>query len=174
MTTEHNLSICYDLIAEACADKDALIQGSYRRTWAELARRSRNLAAWMKERGASHQGKVALYTYNHPAYMEGTYASFKAGLVPANVNYRYREEELRYLLDNAYAEIVIVHEDFVPLLANVRKDLPLIKGVLVIAESGVPDTSALPGAEDYEKVASTDLPAPRVEHSPDDYLFLYT
>jgi fatty-acyl-CoA synthase len=171
---EQNLADCFDLVAELCADKDALIQGHYRRTWRELARRARDLAAWMKARGASHQGKVALYTYNHPAYMEGCYAAFKAALVPANVNYRYREEELRYLLDNADAEIVIVHEDFVPLLAKVQKDLPNIKGVLVVAEGDRADTSEIPGAEDYETIAGTDRPEPKVERSPDDYLFLYT
>ena len=64
--------------------------------------------------------------------MEGVYAAFKAALVPVNVNYRYREEELRYLLDNADAEIVIVHEDFVPLLGKVIGRLPQIKGVLVV------------------------------------------
>ena len=37
----------------------------------EVERRARNLAAWMLAHGASHQAKVALYTYNHPAYMEG-------------------------------------------------------------------------------------------------------
>ena len=78
----------------------------------------------MLARGASHQGKVAIYTYNHPAFMEGVYAAFKAALVPVNVNYRYREEELRYLLDNADAEIVIVHEDFIPVLAAVAPRLP--------------------------------------------------
>jgi 3-oxocholest-4-en-26-oate---CoA ligase len=173
--TEHNLADCFDLIAEACANEDALVQGRYRRKWHELARRARNLAAWMKDRGASHQGKVALYTYNHPAYMEGCYAAFKAALVPANVNYRYREEELRYLLENSDAEIVIVHEEFVPLLASVQRDLPKIKGVLVVAEGdAAADTSSIPGAQDYETVANTDLPEPRVQRSPDDFLFLYT
>ena len=75
----------------------------------------------MIERGASRQGKVAIYTYNHPAYMEGVYAAMKAALVPVNVNYRYREEELRYLLDNADAEIVVVHEEFVPVLRGGRR-----------------------------------------------------
>ena len=114
-----NLADCFDLIASTCPDREALIQATQRHTWQALERRARNLSAWMKARGATHQGKVAIYTYNHPAYMEGVYAAMKAALVPVNVNYRYREEELRYLLDNADAEIVVVHEDFVPMLAAV-------------------------------------------------------
>jgi fatty-acyl-CoA synthase len=89
-----------------------------------------------------------------------------------NVNYRYREEELRYLLDNADAEIAIVHADFVPLMRAVAGALPRLRGVLVVGEGG--DLDGLPGAARYDAVAETDRPAPAVQRSPDDYLFLYT
>ncbi len=168
---EWNLADCLDRIAEIRAEEDALIQADRRLSWRQLERRARNLAAWMLAKGASRQGKVAIYTYNHPAFMETVYAAFKVALVPVNVNYRYREEELRYLLDNADAEIVVVHEDFVELLTRVAGDLPQIKGLLVVRESEAP----LPtGAEDYETVAETERAAPALTRSPDDMMFLYT
>ena len=172
--SEFNLADCFDAIAETCAEREALVQGSHRRTWTELERRARNIAAWMVERGASRQGKVAVYTYNHPAYMEGVYAAMKAALVPVNVNYRYREEELRYLLDNADAEIAVVHEDFVPMMRAVMPHLPRLRGVLVVGESGAPSLDCLPQAASYEAVAGTDRPAPAVPRTADDHLFLYT
>jgi len=43
----------------------------------------------------------------------------------------------------------------------------------VVSEGG-PAASGLSGAEDYETVAETDRPAPEVERSPDDMMFLYT
>ncbi|MFN8643305.1 MAG: AMP-binding protein, partial [Candidatus Binatia bacterium] len=170
-----NLADAFDAVAETCAAQEALVQGPHRRTWAELERRARNLAAWMVERGATRQGKVAIYTYTHPAYMEGVYAAMKAALVPVNVNYRYREEELRYLLDNADAEIVVVHEEFLPVLRAVAGHLPQLRGVLVIGEGeGAPDLAGVPGAARYDTVAERDRPAPTVPRSPDDHLFLYT
>ncbi len=138
-----NLADALDAVAETCAAQEALVQGSQRRTWAELERRARNLAAWMIGCGASRQGKVAIYTYNHPAYMEGVYAAMKAALVPVNVNYRYREEELRYLLDNADAEIVVVHAEFVPVLRAVAGQLPQLRGVLVIGDGSTPSLDGL-------------------------------
>lgn len=171
---EFSLADCFDVIAETCAEREALVQGPHRRTWAELERRARNVAAWMVERGVTRQGKVAIYTYNHPAYMEGVYAAMKAALVPVNVNYRYREEELRYLLDNADAEIVVVHEEFVPLMRAVAPQLPGLRGVLVVGEGAAPPLDGLPHAAAYEAVAATDRPAPAVPRSPDDHLFLYT
>jgi acyl-CoA synthetase (AMP-forming)/AMP-acid ligase II len=169
-----NIADALQIVAEIRGDADALIQGDRTLSWREVERRTRNVAAWMKASGAGHQAKVSIYSYNAPAYMESVAAAFRAALVPANVNYRYREEELRYLLDNSDSEIVVVHEDFVPLLRAVVSDLPKIRAVAVVAESGEADLSDLPGAAWYEDVAETDLPDPGVERSGDDMLFLYT
>ena len=153
--TQWNLAECLDAVAAIRGDAPALVQGSRRLAWSEVERRASNLAAWMLEHGASHQAKVALYTYNHPAYMEGVWAAMKAALAPVNVNYRYRAEELRYLLENADAEFVIVHEDFAPLLASVRGDLPKLRAVLVVREPGSSTSAQALGGADYETVAST-------------------
>ncbi len=173
--SEFNLADSLDAVAEVCGEHDALVQGQRSVSWGELRVRTDNLAAWMKERGASHQAKVAVYTYNHVAYMEACYAAMKAALVPVNVNYRYREEELRYLLDNADAEIVVVHQEFVPVLAKVVPDLPQLKAVLIVPEDdGRIDSGGLPNAESIETVASIPRKLPTVPRSPDDLLFLYT
>jgi len=177
-----NLAHALDIVAEIRADEDSLIQGDRRLSWRQVERRARNLSAWMIERGASHQGKVAVYTYNHPAYMESIYAALKASLVPVNVNYRYQAEELRYLLDNSDTEIVVVHEDFAPLLEEVLPDLPQVVGVLVVEETGEYDIASITvgvakakaKAAPYEATAETDRPAVGARLSPDDLMFLYT
>ncbi|HYD47644.1 MAG TPA: AMP-binding protein, partial [Terriglobales bacterium] len=170
---ELNLADCLDAVAEINADAEALIQGDRHFRWAEVEQRANNVATWMKRCGVSHGGKVAVYTYNHPAYMEGCYAAMKAALVPVNVNYRYREEELRYLLDNADAEAVIVHQEFVPILARVAPSLPQLRAVLVVGD-GKADLGSLPSAEAYEDVATRSADQLAVKRSPDDLLFLYT
>jgi fatty-acyl-CoA synthase len=169
-----NLADCLDAIAEVRGAEESVIQGAKRHSWSQVERRARNLAAWMLERGVSHQGKLAIYTYNHPAYMESVYAAFKAAMVPLNVNYRYREEELRYLLDNADAEVVVVHEDFVPMLSRIQDRLPRLRAALVVSEQDGADFSDLTGAESFERAAEDDRPAPEVQRSGDDMLFLYT
>ena len=161
-----NLAHALDIVAEIRADEDSLIQGDRRLSWSQVERRARNLSAWMVERGASHQGKVAVYTYNHPAYMESIYAAFKASLVPVNVNYRYQAEELRYLLDNSDAEIVVVHEDFAALLEEVLPELPQVVGVLVVEATGEYDIASITGAAPYEATAETDRLAVEAKRSP--------
>jgi fatty-acyl-CoA synthase len=169
-----NLAHALDIVAEIRADEDSLIQGDRHLSWRQVERRARNLSAWMIERGTTYQGKVAVYTYNHPAYMESIYAAFKASLVPFNVNYRYQAEELRYLLDNSDTEIVVVHEDFAPLLEALLPELPQIVGVLVVEATGEYDIASIANAAPYEATAEGDRPAVDAERSPDELLLLYT
>jgi acyl-CoA synthetase (AMP-forming)/AMP-acid ligase II len=44
---------------------------------------------------------LAIYLYNCSEYLEVTFACFKIGLVPINTNYRYADDELVYLWENA-------------------------------------------------------------------------
>ena len=107
--------------------------------------------------------------------MESVYAAFKASLVPLNVNYRYQAEELRYLLDNSDAEIVVVHEDFAPLLEEVLPDLPQVVRRPRRGRGGEYDVSRpLPAPRSTKPSRRTDRPAADVERSPDDLLFVYT
>jgi len=59
--------------------------------------------------GTAEGDKVGLYLYNSNEYSEGVYATFKMRAVPVNVNYRYLEDELAYLIDNSDAEALIVN-----------------------------------------------------------------
>ncbi len=83
-----------------------------RRSWAEFDRRADGIARTLLDAGVDHQDKVAQYLYNCPEYLESMFAAFKAGLVPVNTNYRYVDDELIYLWDNADAVAVVFHGTF--------------------------------------------------------------
>ena len=102
-----NFAEVWEVIAEQIPDAQAQVQGDRRFTWAEFDRRANGIAATLLERGAAEQDKVAQYLYNCPEYLESLFAAFKAGLVPINTNYRYRDDELVYLWDNADCVAVV-------------------------------------------------------------------
>src|SRR5579863_7480984 len=93
-------------------DAPATIQGPRATSWAETERRANGVARALLELGVRHQDKVAHYLYNCPEYLESTFAILKAGLVPVNTNYRYTDDELVYIWDNADAVAVIFHGAF--------------------------------------------------------------
>ena len=63
---------------------------------------------------------MAHYLYNCPEFMESMFSIYKLGLVPVNTNYRYVEDELVYLWDNADVIAVVFHGTFTDRIEHVR------------------------------------------------------
>jgi acyl-CoA synthetase (AMP-forming)/AMP-acid ligase II len=89
------------MAADACGDREALVCGAQRRTFAQLEERANRLAHHLLSIGVQPDEHVGLYLENCPEYLEAMLACFKVRAVPINVNYRYVAGELRYLLGNA-------------------------------------------------------------------------
>ena len=60
------------------------------------------------------------HPWHGPEYLESVYAAFKAGQAPINTNYRYADDELVYLWDNADAVAVVFHGSFVETIERIR------------------------------------------------------
>ena len=71
-----------------------------------LTQKQLKLQPFLEEHGLKSDSKVGIYLHNSNEYLEAQYGVFKIEGVPINVNYRYKENELIYLLDNADAEAV--------------------------------------------------------------------
>jgi acyl-CoA synthetase (AMP-forming)/AMP-acid ligase II len=183
---QFNLGRVHEAVSAAVPDRDVLVWGPRRFRYADLTERSRRLASYLYAAGvgvreerhhlAGHQSgqeHVALYLYNGNEYLEGMLGAFKARAAPFNVNYRYVEDELRYLFGDAKAKAVVYHATFAPDLARVLPDLPSVEVLLQVADDS--DHDLLPGAVDYEAaLASAPAELPAVEPSADDLYLLYT
>jgi acyl-CoA synthetase (AMP-forming)/AMP-acid ligase II len=150
-------------------DAPAFIHGARRIDWSEAFGRMNNLARAFAERGVRPGDKVAFYLRNGIEYMEAVGATYLGRFVHVNVNYRYRPDEVRYILDNADAAVVIYSREFREAVDEIRGKLP---GVKVFVEAG---EDAAPLAENYETLAATgDGAKLDIARSPDDMLFIYT
>ena len=127
-----NFATAFESVADSVGDRLALIQGDTRRTWAELDERAARLAATMADAGFGPDSKVASYCYNSNEYVEGLIATFKLRAVPVNVNYRYLEDELVYLIDNSDAEALLFHSSLADRVANVLDRVPRLKLLIEI------------------------------------------
>src|ERR1700752_5502150 len=103
----------YAKVIEGYADRApgtvALVHGATRRTWAEFEERAARLAAAFTAAGLQPGSKVVLLLYNGLEYYEGFLAALKSRMAPINVNYRYVDDELVYLLDDSDSEALIFH-----------------------------------------------------------------
>ena len=122
-----NFADVWEVIAEQIPEAPALVHGDRHITWSEFDRRANGVAAALLDQGAVEQDKVAQYLYNAPEYIESMFAGFKAGLVPINTNYRYQDDELVYLWDNADCVAVVFHGAFTGTIERIRDRVPRIK-----------------------------------------------
>jgi acyl-CoA synthetase (AMP-forming)/AMP-acid ligase II len=170
MTVEWTFARTWESIADAQPHRLALVQGPRVRTWSEWDDRSARLAAAFRELGLTADGKVASYLYNSIEYMEGVFATWKCGGAPVNVNYRYLEDELAYLLENSDTEILLFHGVLGDQVAKVATRIPTLKALIQV-DDGSP---LLEGALRYEDLIDAHEPAPRGETTGDDLYILYT
>ncbi|HEU5300796.1 MAG TPA: acyl-CoA synthetase [Acidimicrobiia bacterium] len=184
---EYNLADLFEKVVDTVPEREALVYGDRRLTFTQVEDRANRLAHALADLGVGAGDHVALYLRNGTEYLEGMLAAFKLRAVPVNVNYRYVEDELRYLLDNSDAEAVVFDREFAPKLAHLRTDLPGLVGHLAVAPLADPhaddaavdptvgDAISALGAVDYEDALAGASPArdfgPR---SADDLYILYT
>ena len=181
-----NIGAVNEAIAAAFPDKEAIVFRDRRITFGQFSERNRRLANYLVSRGLgarrprsalkrweSGQDQLALYLFNGNEYLEGMIGGYLARVAPFNVNYRYVDEELIYLLNNARAKAIIYHAAFAPRVAAVRAKVPSLEVFIQVAdESG---NVLLPGAVDYEiTLAASSNAQADVEPSPDDLYILYT
>jgi acyl-CoA synthetase (AMP-forming)/AMP-acid ligase II len=181
-----NLATIQEAIAAAVPDRECIVYRDRRISWRTFTDRTRRLANFLRARGLgcrversalrnweSGQDHLGLYLHNCNEYLEGMLGAYKARVAPFNVNYRYVEDELLYLLDNAEATALVYHARFAPTLANILPRLPRLTTLLQVADES--EHALLPGAIDYEEaLAAADAARPDLAWSPDDLYILYT
>jgi fatty-acyl-CoA synthase len=156
--------------ADRAPDAIALVHGETRRTWAEFDDRAARLAGALQDAGLVPGSKVGLLLYNGPEYYEAFLAALKARMVPINVNYRYVDDELVYLLEDSDAEALIFHASLGETVGRVADRVPALK-LLAEVEDG---PSAGAGAVRYEDILARSAPARRIARSPNDEIMIYT
>jgi fatty-acyl-CoA synthase len=146
-----NFAEMWEVCARRVPDAVALRHGEREITWAEFDRRADGVARTLLDAGAGEQDKVAQYLTNCPEYLESMFGVFKAGLVPVNTNYRYADDELVYLWDNADAVAVVFHGTFAERIEHIRDRVPRVRTWLWVDDGSGPCPA---WATPYEEAAA--------------------
>lgn len=175
---QHSFAWAWHTVATIAPEREAVVCGARRLTFAAFDERAGRLARLLHAQGVRPRDKVTTMLVNGPEYLETVYAALKLGAVPVNVNYRYVGSELAYLLDNSDATALVHHDEFAATVTDALALLPPQRRprlLLQVAHDG--DGSMAPGTHDYE-TALAGTPAglePGVhEPSGDDLIFIYT
>jgi acyl-CoA synthetase (AMP-forming)/AMP-acid ligase II len=166
-----NIADLFEHAVDAFPDRDAIACGDRVATFAELEGRANQLAHHLAEQGVGKGDHVGFYTRNSIEAVETLLAVYKLRAIPVNVNYRYVENELRYLFDNADL-VALVHERrYSDKVTAVLPDTPRLRHTVVIDDgTDLPSDSV-----EYESALSGQRPDRDFEErSPDDIYILFT
>ena len=160
VSTEWSLARVYEIVCAAIPDRELVVWGEVRETYAQFATRANALAAYLDAQGmGAHreraelepwecgQDRIAVLLHNRPEHLETVLACWQARAVPCNVNYQYTAAEIGDLLRMLGARGVVYERALASKLDEVVDQLDV--RIEIDDES---DGPSLPDTVDYESV----------------------
>lgn len=135
----------------AVAPEQEIVYADKRRyTYRELSRRIGRLGHALTRLGVRGGSTVAVMDWDSHRYLECFFGVPMLGAVLQMVNVRLSPEQILYTLNHAGAEVVLVNQDFLPVLEELRPQLDTAKTFVLLSD----DDIALPGgfAGEYESL----------------------
>ncbi len=151
MARTFNLADLFEVVAGAVPDRTAFVCGSQQLSYRALDQRATQLASALRKQGIQRGDNVGIALYNSAAYLEAFLACCKIGAAPANINYRYVAEELKYLYTSLDLKAVFYNHDAALDVAQAAAGAPVLQWRIEAGGSG----TASNGALDYETLLAT-------------------
>ena len=171
---QFNLADLLESVVDHVPDREALYAEGRRLSFREFDDRANRLAHHFTANGIGQGDHVGCHMMNGTEYLETMYALFKIRAVPINVNFRYVQEELRYLYDDADLVAVVFDTEFA---AKVAAVLPLVESIRHLVAVGPTEGYDLPVGTVLFEEALAAQPTHREgfpERSGDDLFVIYT
>jgi len=118
-----------------------------------LNKRIRKLANALTAAGVKAGDTVALLDWDSNRYLECFFAVPMIGAVLHTVNIRLSSEQVLFTMNHAEDDLVLVHDDFLPLVEQIQGQLTTVKGFLQLTDDTATETS-LPVLGEYEHLLS--------------------
>ncbi len=171
----YNFADLFELAADKVPDRLALVDGRRQVTYRELDERTTRLAHALAAMGVKAGDHVGIFATNCIEWVEALFAIYKIRASAVNINYRYVEEELRYLFANSDVVACIYQREYGPLIAAARDAQPRLQHFVRIEwNDSTVDDSALQPVEYEAAIASGSPERDFAERSDDDIYLLYT
>src|SRR5271167_1816053 len=139
-------------------DQEVVYRDAKRFTYAEIWERINRLASALAAIGVQPGDTVGVLDWDSNRFLEAFFAVPMMGAVLQTVNIRLSPEQVAYTIDHAGASTLLVNDEFLELLEQIRPRLPKVKTIIVMSDS---DTFVLeePGiAGRYEEMLAAASP----------------
>ena len=127
--------------------------GSTEATFAEVGRRSAQLAHALAKLGVREGDRVGTFLWNNQTHQEAYLAVPCMGAVLHTLNIRLYPEQLAYVINHAEDKVVIIDASLLPLFSNVAAELKTVEHVIVAGGGAVDGPWAV---HDYEALIAAE------------------
>ena len=135
--------------------KVAVVCGSERFTYRQLAERVDRLAGALRSAGTKPGDRVAFLSLNCHRLLEAYFGVVAAGAVLLPLNIRLAPDELAYVLNDAGAKILFLEKEFLGLVDSFRQKLSTVDSFFLL--TGTADSAWLQ-RENYEDILAAATP----------------
>ncbi len=135
----------------ACAPEQEIIyRGKSRYTYRTLYDRIHREAGGLAKLGVEQGDTVCIFDYDSPRFLETYFAVPMMGAVMHMMNWRSSPDQIIYMMNHARDRVLLIHEDFLPLLESIRDRLTTVEKVILLSDSGVDPDTTIPIDIEYE------------------------
>ncbi len=133
---------------------NVIVSGEYRFTYAEFYQRLRTLANGLQSLGVKHGDTVAVMDWDCHRYLECFFAVPMLGCVLHTINIRLSPEQILYTINHAEDDVILVHEDFLPIIEAIRERITRPVQLIFLTDNA----SAMPAefVTDYTSLMQVD------------------
>jgi acyl-CoA synthetase (AMP-forming)/AMP-acid ligase II len=171
----YNFADLFEMAADKVPDRVALIDKRRQTTYRELDERATRFAHALRDAGVQAGDHVGILATNCIEWVEAMYAIYKIRARVVNVNFRYVEEEMRYLFENSDLVALVYQREYGPIVAAARDAQPKLQHFFRIEWDGSDaDDSKLEPIEFEAAIAAGSPERDFGERSDDDVYLLYT
>jgi fatty-acyl-CoA synthase len=125
-----------------------------RSTFAEVARRTEQLAAALTRLGIVAGDRVGTFCWNHQQNPEAYWAIPCMGAVNHTLNIRLFPEQLAYVINHAADRVIIVDDILIPVLQKVVPELKTVERYIVVGHND----GSLPNSISFEEMVAAEEP----------------
>ncbi|HKF57777.1 MAG TPA: AMP-binding protein, partial [Blastocatellia bacterium] len=130
----------------AFPNKDAVVCGSTRYTFDQVAGRINRVSTGLTGIGLAKGDRVAILALNCHRYLELYYGVPQLGAVVVPLNFRVPPSELKYVIQHSGASAILVDHAFRPVIDHLRSEMPGVRQFIYLGD-GSPE-----GYASYEQL----------------------
>ncbi len=114
--------------------QEIVYKGEKRFTYVEFNKRVRKLANALVAMGVKKGDTVAVMDYDSNRYLECYFAVPMIGAILHTINVRLSAEQILYTIDHAEDDILLIHNDFLPILSQIKGRIDNVKEYIILNE----------------------------------------